>query len=146
MGLRVTLDREFDLYRSDAKVGRVEWLFRTKAKTSPLLQIERIAMPNVWLTDPLRDWLIEQLPENHCPVRQEMTPCNSHRGEALISKAPAGTLASLRGIRKVRLDVAWQCPTENRLYRISLSKLTRQEEVTLPRGLAVHCCGPVPTP
>ena len=144
MGLSVTAGRSFDLHRSDSKVGRVCWEFRTAEKRGPLLSVERFAMPDVWLKLPLRDWLSEDLPPGHRIVRQDMAIYNNHRGEKLITAAKIGTVSTLRGLRRVRLDLAWQCPVENRLYRISLSKVTRDEEIPLPEHLDVRCCRPAP--
>jgi hypothetical protein len=144
MGLGVTIGRDFDLRRSTSNVGRVLWEFSTPAKSSPLLSVERIAMPDYWLKVPLRDWVVQELPSDHQTIRQEMAVYNTHRGEKLISTARVGTVAALRGVRKVRLDLAWQCPVENRLYRISFSQVTRDDEIPLPEHLAVRCCRVVP--
>ena len=146
MGLSVVLGRDFELHSSWAPIGRVRWVFRTADKHGPELAIERLAMPDAWLDVPLRDWLAAQVPLAAHTRRQEMTIYNSHRGERLITWSRAGRLASLRGRRKVRLDMAWLCPVENRLYRISLTEVTRDEEVSLPGHLAVRCCRPVPAP
>ncbi len=146
MGLCVTTPRDFELSRNVSKVGYIQWDFTAKSKSAPELRVERIAFPDVWLTQPLRDWMLDQLVEDHRTIREGFRLYNTHRAEELISEGKVGRVAALRGIRKVRFDLSWICPVENRLYRISVSERTRDNEVLIPEGLAVTCCRPVPSP
>jgi len=140
LGIRADVPAEFDLHRNDARPGRVAWTFRRSEKARDVLLIERLAMPDQWLRGPLRDWLARELPDGFRAFRQEPKNCGPHRGEVLISHRKIGTLAALRGRRSVRMDLAWLCPQENRLYHVSYTEPTRQEETQAPAGLAVHCC------
>ena len=141
MGLSLSLGSDFQLVESESNVGQLRLGFRTAGREPTTLSVERLAMPDVWLKQPLRDWLAgDGLPQGYRILRQEMAMYNNHRGERLIASARAGTVSALRGRRKVRLDLAWQCPVENRLYRISLMEVTIARETTLPGSLAVRCC------
>ena len=102
------------------------------------------ALPEFWLDIPLREWLEQQLPQGRKVLRGDPKDCNRHRGEALISSAPAGRLPGLRRRRHMRLDVAWQCPVENRVYHVVLEQVTGGEELALPADAEVRCCRPVP--
>jgi len=145
MGLSATIPGDYQLRGVSAKVGRIRWEFVAGKKTLPRIAVERIALPEYWLKGPLRDWVAEELPPRHEPQRQELALWGNHRGQQLISRASAGTLAWLRGRRRIRLDMAWQCELENRVYHLEFEKISTDSDVVLPELLAVHCCrqGPV---
>jgi hypothetical protein len=140
LGVSATIPAEYDLRGLSASVGRVRWEFAPAGKSPPRIAIERLAMPEFWLKDPLRDWLARELPSQHYLLRQDTCEWNKHRGERLISHAFAGTLAALRGRRRMRLDLAWQCPVENRVYHVEFAELSADSEIVLPKTLAVRCC------
>lgn len=145
-GLSLVLGREFDLQTNQARVGRVAWTFTARAKGGPELTVERLAMAQYWLRQPLRDWLVEELPDRHEVIRQHVMDANGHRGEALISRGRVGRVASLRGLKEIRLDAAWQCPLEARVYHVRLKEISRDEEISLPQDLQIRCCRAVPAP
>ncbi len=144
MGLSLRLGRPFELVRSLVPVGQVRWEFSTARRHGPQLVIERLAMPEHWLGDSLREWLLEELPHGHRPHRQELAKVNGHRAERLISHTRFSPLASLRGIREIRVDLAWLCPKESRLYRVSFADRSRADEIALPGSLEIRCCRDVP--
>jgi len=144
MGLSVTVSRDFELLKSASKVGRVHWEFAPPGRRGPELVVERIALPEYWLDDPLRDWLQEELPPKWTEIRQNPLTVSGHRGEMLISRAKISPIASLRGLGRLRVDVAWQCPVEARVYRVSYIETSRQQDLSLPEHVEVHCCRPVP--
>ena len=43
-----------------------------------------------------------------------------------------------------RLDAAWQCPRESRLYHVRRTQISRDAEISLPQDLKIHCCRPAP--
>lgn len=143
-GISADVPEAFTLRTSSAKVGRVRWDFDTAGKKGPELTIERLAMPGAWLQEALRDWLLEEVPDKHRVVRQGLETVQSHRREELVSSAGAGKLKALRGIKRVRLDVAWVCPGEDRLYHVALTRVGRDEDLSLPEGLVVRCCRGAP--
>ena len=143
-GLSLTLGRQFRLQTNEARVGRVTWTFTTQAKRGPELAVERLALAGYWLKEALRDWLVEALPDSHEVVRQDVRDFNGHRGEVLISRGRVGRVASLRGLKEVRLDAAWQCPRESRLYHVRRTQISRDAEISLPQDLKIHCCRPAP--
>jgi hypothetical protein len=140
MGIDLDLSRQFDLVRSSAMVGRVRWEFACP-KRGPALTVERIAMVDYWLKVPLRDWLAKELPPGGRTIRQEACRYNGHEGERLLTCSKGGIVASLRGRGSVRLDLAWRCPVEERLYHLICTELTSRDEAALPGSLVVRCCG-----
>ena len=144
MGISATVCSDFELVKCTSTVGLVKWDFQTRQKRGPLLRIERLAMPQEWLKGPLRDWLAGQLPAGARKLRGELAIYNNHRGEQLISTTKIGTVSNLRGLRRLKIDVAWQCPLEGRLYRVSFAEVSRDQEIALPGHLKVRCCRPVP--
>lgn len=148
MGIDLSAPREFDVRRSVAKVGKVRWELATSPKREAEIVVERLAMPEYWLKTPLRDWLAEGLAEDSKQLRQDPIEINGHRAEQLISVEKIGTLSSLRGLRRLRLDLAWQCPVEARVYHVSMVEVSRagREEIALPESLEIRCCRPAPSP
>jgi hypothetical protein len=144
MGLRATVPSQYELTGSSAPVGRVRWTFRPEGKHPPKLILERLAMPQTWLKGSLRDWLALDLPAGHKVVRQDPATVNGHRGECVISRGRLGIAQSLRGLHEMRASTAWVCPTEDRLYRISFTEATRNEETSLPGNVEISCCRPAP--
>jgi len=144
LGLDVDAPKEFDLRKNEALPGRIVWRFQPDRPKDVRLLIERYAMPEAWLRETLRDWLQEQLEPKAKVIRFEPHMVNSHRGERLISHSRIGTVAGLRGYKSVRLDVAWRCPAEGRLYHVAYTEPTRDEEVFIPEEVAIHCCRPAP--
>jgi len=143
-GISARVPEAFTLRTSSAKVGRVRWDFDTPGKKGDQLTIERLAMPDAWLQGALRDWLLEEVPDKHRVVRQGLRTVESHRREELVSSAGAGKLKALRGIKRVRLDAAWVCSGEDRLYHVALTRVSRDEDLSLPDGLLVRCCRGAP--
>jgi len=143
MGMSLRLDRQYDLKKSSASVGRVKWTFETGRKRGPRLVIERIAMADYWLKAPLRDWLESELPARGKVLRRDPLVYNTHRGEQLMSQSRISTLSGLRGLRNLHLDLAWTCPIEQRVYRVSFTEASRDEEASLPKRLEIDCCRPV---
>ncbi len=144
MGLSMELGQEFTLRSSGASVGRVRWQFAAPGREAAKLTVQRLAMPDCWLNRPLEDWLSEQLPPRHVAIDRSITTFNGHLGRRQLSRGKGNLTASLRRLRPMRLDVAWLCPAENRLYHVTFTRLSRTESVKLPESLTVRCCRPVP--
>ena len=144
MGISLSLGRQFDLVRCQARVGQVKWHFATDQKRSPKLLVERIALPEYWLKGALRDWLLQQVPSKHKVSRQDAVKTSGHSGEKILSRGKLGALASIRGLAEIILGVAWLCPVEQRVYHVRVSDITRQPEISLPGDLNVRCCRPAP--
>jgi len=109
-----------------------------------VLTVERLAMPEYWLDKPLRDWLLDQLKPGESVVRQGVVDHNGHRCERLLSARKIGWVSSCRGIRRLRCDLAWTCPQENRVYRVSHSAPSDGEGLELPGTFSLRCCRPAP--
>jgi hypothetical protein len=143
MGLSVTIGAEYELQDAKAPVGKTEWEFAAgagKGKEEALVTVTRLAMPKYWLDGPLRDWLAEQVPATAGQVRQDAVRFNDHRAEQVLSAERIGLIASWRGLRHYRLDVAWLCPTEQRVYHVTCRQRRRDAEVTMPASLRIRCC------
>ena len=146
MGISMSVGSEFDLIRSHGKVGRIRWQFATGRKRGPKLTVERIALPEYWLKGTLRQWLATQMPPSHKVLAQEAITINRHHGEKLLSRGKVSALASIRGLAEITLDVAWLCPLEARAYHASISSVSREADISLPRDLTIRCCRAVPSP
>lgn len=141
LGLDVLAPDEYDLHVNDAKVGRVGWTFAAGAKPrSPRVLAERIAMVDYWLKEPLDKWLVEGLPPRSKVLEQGVTSFNGHEGQRLLSCTKVGTLATLRGRRLLRVDVAWLCPVDGRLYHVAHWKVQRERSLELPAEWKMDCC------
>ena len=154
MGLSLQCPTRFELHETDLKVGKVQWDFRqtrpgkpTQAgKHSPLLEVNRIAMPEYWLKKtPLREWLREQIPKQFTELRVRAQLQGLHTADVIVSSARGPLLSSLSSARQLRMDVAWACPAENRVYHIHYTRLTTDDQAQLPEGFALRCCRAVPT-
>ena len=147
MGMDVLVGRDMDLLVSDARVGRVTWTFGArKKKRSPQLLVERMALVEHWLSDKggLEEWLDKSLPERSKVVEKSSITFNSHPARRLLSEKRIGTLPSLRGLRQRRLDIAWVCPVDGRLYHLACMQARRDRDVRLPEGFEMKCCVPSP--
>lgn len=141
LGLSLRLDSAMDLLNSDAKVGKVSWTFGPRKSGKERLIVERLAMVDKWLKQPVRQWLEEQLPQGSKVMLQDSsTVFNGHTSERLLSQRSAGTLSRLRGLRQMRLDVAWKCPKDQRLYHVATTVVARQGMIDLPKSLKIDCC------
>lgn len=147
LGMDVRVQRDLDLLVNDAKVGRVTWTFGArKTKRSPQLVVERLAMVEHWLSAQggTEEWLAKALPEKSHVVEKSSITFNSHPAQRLLSEKGIGTLPTLRGLRQRRLDVAWVCPVDGRLYHVAVMQARRDRDVRLPEGFEMECCVPSP--
>jgi len=140
MGLDVTLDGAFQLTKSSNQVGRIHWEFDADERQFGPLLIERLSITGGWLKSPLATWLAHGLPPNSITLHQRQINVNGHPAQELVSQANIGKLASWLGMWRVRIDLAWQCPIEGRLYRVSYSKRSRGQDIQLPSSLKIRCC------
>lgn len=144
MGISLELGEEFKLRSRDSRVGRVQWQFATSGRDAATLTVERLAMPDCWLRGSLEDWLAEQVPRRHVVVAKSATAFNEHRAHRQVSRGKGKLVATLRRLRPTRLDVAWLCEAENRVYHLAFARLSRDQELELPASLTVRCSPPVP--
>ena len=140
MGMSLSLARRFELRTSKAPVGKVEWTFTTGRKNDVELTVRRIAMPKYWLNGALRDWLADQPPSQNRQIRQDHVRFNAHRAERLFSCGRITPLASLLGRRQYRMDLAWLCPIEDRVYHVTCCQPRRDEDISVPPSLVIRCC------
>jgi hypothetical protein len=151
MGMSVTCPSRYDLRKFDPKVGRIQWDFsamRTadKAdKSAGVLRVERIALPDRLLNGRgVGDWLSDELGPGARTLNRKRRADLPHAPEEIVSASPAPIGARLRGFQEVRLDLAWMCPVESRVYHVQLSQRRLDDQIELPGGFQVACCRPVP--
>jgi len=146
LGLEVDVPGDFRLTDNNAKVGRVAWTFLGPNEKWPeQLVVERMAMADQWMTKPLDEWLLSELPPRSRVVSERKLLFNRHEGRELLSETKTGTLRTLLGWRRVRMDVAWRCDRDGRLYHVSYSETVKKgQPVELPPPLRVVCCQSVP--
>ncbi|MCE5327442.1 MAG: hypothetical protein LLG01_13625 [Planctomycetaceae bacterium] len=140
MGMSLDIDKRYDLTEADLKVGRLRWTFASGAKGDAELVVERIALAEQWLDEPLREWLVRELPGEFTPLRQDAMELPAHRGERVTSQAKMYFHHTLRGIRRLRVDQAWLCPLESRVYRMTASLPSREQALDFPAHVSVRCC------
>ena len=140
LGFDVLLHKRFQLTKSTPHAGRIHWEFDADEKAYGPLVIERLSLAGGWMTAPLHTWMAESLPVGGKVLHQRQVFINGHRAQELCSQNPISKLAGWMGLWRMRVDLAWQCPVENRLYRISYSKRSRVHDIRLPETLTVKCC------
>ena len=138
LGLTALVPAAFELISSTSLVGRVTWEFRRSGRPPAGLTIERIAMGRFWLKEPLGDWLAAEQPKGFRVVREGPVDCAGHDGREVAS-IRAGLLSSVLGRGEHRLERAWRCPAEQRVYRLT-SQQRSAGAGDWPGGLEVHCC------
>jgi len=143
LGLEVSdVPATFRMTDNNAKVGRVSWTFVGPNEKHPeQLVVERLAMPDQWMTKPLEEWMTGELPPGSRVVEEKKHLFNGHGARRLLSETKVGTLSALLGWRRVRCDVAWRCDRDGRLYRLSYSEVVKKDHpVEFPPSLRVVCC------
>lgn len=145
MGMDVSVPAEFDLVEHSSKVGRQHWVFEDPARNGATLMFDRYAMVETWLKTPIQSWLETQLPHGRV-IRRTGQRIHGHMAERLLSRRRHGTLSSLRGVAILRVDLAWTCPMDTRLYHIIFERPARGEDLDLPACFDVKCCQLVPVP
>ncbi|MFW6066181.1 MAG: hypothetical protein ACOC9S_05120 [Planctomycetota bacterium] len=146
MGLSVRIDTNYDLRRHSARVGRIIWDFAADAKRGPFLTVRRLALPEHWLKVDLTDWLPSQVPGTYRETMRAARTVNGHRGAEVASFHRGGPAARLRRRKQLRLDVAWMCDFERRVYHLTYTEQSRNERPELPGRLDIRCCKPVHVP
>jgi len=140
MGMWLDMPSEYDMKSSSSTLGKVSWDFTANSPTVQNISVERIALPGSWLDKPLRDWLTEQIPKNSQIARQDMISFNNHRCERIISRPRKGPFTWLGTSKSARLDVAWLCEKQSRVYRVTMNHRWTGEEPLLPPNVRIHCC------
>lgn len=147
LGLDVRIDSRLDLLSSDPKPGRVSWTFGRRGRAVrelPEVQVERLAMVEHWIDGTIQQWMERSLPFKSAVLEKTSTSFNGHPAQRLLSERKIGTVSSLRGLRQRRLDIAWICPTDGRMYHLVSTQARRDRNVELPMAFAVDCCVPAP--
>ena len=144
MGLDVELASHFELRVNTPQAGKIHWEFEAQPSGDQTLLVERISVPEIWLKGSLAEWLPKQTPYRSIVLNQRAITVNGHRGQEILSRSPVGRFGSWRGLYHVRLEQAWVCEGENRLYRLGLAQTSRDENLSLPESFRIHCCQPSP--
>ncbi len=137
-GLKVQVPEPFELASASTRVGCVAWEFASKGRGEPGLSVARLAMPEHWLKGPLREWLGQELPKGFKALRDIRVSQGPHAADEVRSHG-GSVLGKIVGRGTYRVDRAWLCETEQRVYRMSYWQKARGE-VQFPADLTVHCC------
>mgnify|MGYP006293997951 FL=1 len=147
MGLSAEMPADWDLVRYASQVGRVHWEFEPLIRPGGrVLCLDRYAMPDVLIQNHPRQWLADQLPPHTRILRSIQGKMGPHITEELVSSGRLTLASSMIGRVRMRKDLQWRCPQEDRLYHASISRPTRSMEVDYPRGFTVRCCQGRSTP
>jgi hypothetical protein len=141
MGLYVTMPADYTVRDYSSQAGRIRWDISAPGRRGAVVSVERIALVRHWLKSSVAEWLESELPEGSEVRARRNTDINGHRADVMISRVRRGTLSRLRGSMNVRLDIAWRCPVEERVYRISFTERRKDELISRPEQVEVACCG-----
>ncbi len=144
MGISMDIPAAYELTDSTASVGHIKWQFTEAGRREQSVTVERIAMPEFWLTGSIGDWQESDVTEKTQVIERKVVNCNGHNGQQILTSEKIGPIASLRGLKAIKLDRAWLCEKESRVYRLTISAKSATEEISLPESLAIRCCKPVP--
>jgi len=143
LGITAVVPSEFELSDVSNMVGHTRWEFRRSGRSRSGLSIERLAMPSQWLDRAIGEWLAEQIPSDMKVLREMRAHTGGHAGTDVHSRR-RGIVPVMTGRGIHRLDRAWVCPTEQRVYRTAYWRRA-VGEVEFPPELEVSCCrGPAP--
>ncbi|MGQ9662760.1 MAG: hypothetical protein ACUVWX_10570 [Kiritimatiellia bacterium] len=155
MGLRMWIGGEFDLISFRADAGLTEWRFELRQGQSQLrkesaerrgsvsaLLVRRIALPRYWLTVPLDQWIESHLPAGTRVKARRRDTFRGHETFILESCEATGLVDRLRGKCRLRLDLAWECAVEARVYYVTWMETKRGEGIVLPEHVRIECCRP----
>ena len=138
LGLSAAVPADFDLTEAGSKVGKVAWDFKRPKRRWAGLSIERLAMPEAWLKGPLGEWLAGEIPPGFRPRRETPVDCGGQGGTEIYSRRASPVTFLLR-TGMSRLDRAWLCRNEARVYRVAYWDRAAGQ-IDWPAGLEVHCC------
>lgn len=142
MRFQAFVPAEFSLSSCQCPLGKVIWEFTQAAESGKsrvpqgVLRMERLATPQYWLSGPLENWLAGQVPQEMLVEQSSKVDCGGHAGVELRCRRRG--LAKLFKNRLLRrLERAWLCPAENRVYRQSFWQPGR--EIAWPAGAEIVC-------
>ena len=138
LGLWARVPAEYELSSSASPVGRVTWEFRRAGRPRAGLRIERIAMSRYWLKGSLEEWLAGQVPAEFRVLRQVGADSAGHGGWELLARR-RGLRNRLTETGVYRIERAWSCPEQDRVYRLSFESHC-SGRIDWPEGLEVRCC------
>ncbi len=138
LGLSTSVPAAFTMVSARHLVGRIEWEFRRPGRPAAGLTVVRVGMSGHWLKEPLNEWLAGQQPKGFRVVRACPVNCGGHPGAELVSLR-GGLLRSLAGRGDYRLDRAWNCSDQGRVYWLTYRQRSAVE-VDWPAQLEVNCC------
>jgi hypothetical protein len=144
MGLFVRVASSRDLLRFRMDEGQTSWGFgpRGVKAAHPDLGLRRIAMPWRWLHTPLDAWLQTQLEPGWRLRLARRTFHNNHTAARIVSFRRGRMRHALAGRVLLRVDLAWHCDVEDRVYHVQYQKETAEHDLSLPADLTVECCAP----
>jgi len=140
MGLCAGIAPEHLLEGFTSQVGKVEWRFRERGGGVWMLQ--RLALPNYWLRGTLGAWLSAEVATEADVTAVKDAEWNGHAAVEVASLTRVALLKRLLGRRASRLDLAWLCPRENRVYRVRRVVRPQSGRAEFPCGVRVACCRP----
>lgn len=135
-GLSAMVPRRFELAESANKVGRLSWEFRRPGRGGEGLTVERLAMPRYWLKASVGDWLRGELPQGFKAWRELPVTCGGQAGTEIHSRRSNPlTAVARKGVS--RLDRAWLCRQDQRVYRVGCWRRA-SGEIDWPAGLEIR--------
>ena len=139
-GIDLLLPREFKVGKSRVEPGKNELRFETE-KSRQIFEVRRLGLPNLWLKEPLREWLHRIPVSQRFQVSNELPPEHiaSQGIEWMTTSRRKEGFASLSGTRHWRRDAAWLCKPDNRVFHVTLTTEKEKELETIPYDLRCTC-------
>jgi hypothetical protein len=147
MGMKVKIPSECTLSAFNAEAGQILWKFMYGDKKSKKeVIICRIALLRAIFPQPDISWedlkaFIESQanPRKSRIARAESSTYNGHTAVRIVwLTIPDGMIKRLTGYKNKIVEVAWACPVEEKIYRLSIPF---EDCHVLSEKLHVKCCG-----
>lgn len=129
-GIDAEIPADMKLVACRCLPGDTQWEFRGRSNY-PWTMIRRMAFPDIWLKEPLRDWLQRQPPGGSSEIgRTAHTAGAVHDMTIIATRRARGKLGPVTGARVFRHDYACVCPREKRVYHAA-TEVTAQAPIQL---------------
>jgi hypothetical protein len=144
MGMEILTPAHWILDEQSSKVGKVRWTFQADETGRESLVFTRYAMVNAWLGVPIHQWLEEKHTGGKL-LKAEPKRFNDHQADSILWANRRSPMDLARGLRPLTLELAWRCPTDERLYHLQYNCLSPDLDLELPAEVKVVCCQPIPS-
>lgn len=138
MGIRADVPKSYTIESIGSQNGLMEWNLSDTPKR--ILKIQRMALPDYWLKSSLSAWLKNEVAKEVDITNVRDIEFNGHKAVEIISRQRTALLKRLIGWRNYRVDIAWLCELENRVYRMQHTTSRHAGKAFIPHDMQIICC------